>query len=103
MSNSKPPVKTSQGVSQFLSRVAATPVRKTAGDVGRLIFAMDATASREPSWDHACHLQGEMFSATDSLGGLSVQLCFYRGFAEFRANDWCTDTGALLKQMSAVR
>ncbi len=64
---------------------------------------MDATASREPTWDHACHLQGEMFSATDSLGGLSVQLCYYRGFAEFRALEWCTDTATLLRQMSAVR
>ena len=50
-------------------------VRSSAG-AGRLLFAMDATASREPSWDQACHLQAEMFGATDGLGGLEVQLVF---------------------------
>ena len=43
------------------------------------MFAMDATASREPTWDQACDLQAEMFPATDGLGGLEVQLVFYRG------------------------
>ena len=41
---------------------------------GRLIFALDATASRDPTWDRACQLQGEMFEATASLGGLDIQL-----------------------------
>ena len=47
-------------VEAFLKKVALTarPV-KTAGR-GRLIFAMDATASREPTWDRACHIQAEM-------------------------------------------
>ena len=35
---------------------------------GRLIFALDATASREPTWDRACRMQGEMFEATAGLG-----------------------------------
>jgi len=43
------------------------------------MFAMDATASRKPTWDHACHLQAQMFEATDGLGGLAIQLCYYRG------------------------
>ena len=103
MSDKKIQVVTSPGVNQFLSKVATTPVNKSSAEKGRLVFAMDATASREPTWDHACHLQGEMFSATDTLGGLSVQLCYYRGFAEFRADPWCDSTSALLSQMSAVR
>ncbi len=70
---------------------------------GRLIFAMDATASREPSWDTACHIQGEMFRETSSLGGLSIQLAYYRGFGEFHAGDWSTDGDALLRQMTRVR
>jgi hypothetical protein len=101
MSNKKTPVVTSSGVNQFLSKVAATPIK--ASGKGRLMFAMDATASREPTWDHACHLQGEMFNATDALGGLSIQLCFYRGFAEFKANEWCDSRTTLLQQMSAVQ
>ena len=103
MSKKKSLTTSSQGVNQFLNKVASTPTRKAAGDVGRLIFAMDATASREPTWDNACHLQGEMFMATAPLGGLAIQLCYYRGFMEFRALDWCEDTATLLRQMSAVR
>ena len=46
------------------------------GGRGRLIFALDATASREPTWDRACRIQGEMFEATAALGGLDIQLVF---------------------------
>lgn len=69
---------------------------------GRLIFAMDATASREPSWDNACHIQGEMFLATDALGGLDVQLVFYRGFGECKASPWVSSSEDLVKRMTAV-
>ena len=48
-------------VDAFLSQVAAIPARGNTGGRGRLIFAMDATASREPSWDQASHLQAQMF------------------------------------------
>jgi len=83
----KLPRKSSAGdVDAFLRKVAATPAAKTSGVRGRLIFAMDATASREPSWDQACQLQGEMFQETAALGGLDVQLCYYRGFNEFQAS-----------------
>jgi len=36
------------------------------------------------AWDQACRLQGEMFEATTAMGGLDVQLVFYRGFDECR-------------------
>ena len=103
MGDKKIPEVANRGVSQFLSKVASTPVKKASADQGRLMFAMDATASREPTWDHACHLQGEMFTETDNLGGLSIQLCYYRGFAQFHANPWCNNASALFGQMSAVR
>lgn len=91
-------------VADFLAKVAATPAPAVdAGARGRLMFAMDATASREPTWDRACQIQGEMFETTASLGGLDVQLCSYRGFNEFRASPWVTDARALARQMSAVR
>jgi hypothetical protein len=64
---------------------------------------MDATASREPTWDRACHIQGEMFSATDGLGGLEVQLVFYRGFGECKASPWVDNPQALVRRMTAVR
>lgn len=91
-------------VDAFLRQLAATPPNRAAGvRRGRLIFAMDATASREPTWDRACHLQGEMFEATEALGGLDVQLVFYRGFRECKASPWVSDTADLLRRMTAVR
>ena len=76
----KPVTTNSTEVSQFLEKVAITPVQHDAKAEGRLLFAMDATASRETTWDRACHLQGQMFQATEGIGSLAVQLCYYRGF-----------------------
>ncbi len=78
------------------------PPSRSAGTKGRLIFALDATASRQPTWDRAQHIQGEMFEAAAGLGGLEVQLVFYRGFGECKASPWVGDAGALLGRMTAV-
>lgn len=58
-----------------------------AAGTGRLIFALDATASRRPTWDMACQLQAQMFEEVKTIGGLSVQLVFYRGLHECRASN----------------
>ena len=52
----------------FLREIERLPSTRGGGR-GRLLFAMDATASREPTWDHACGIQGEMFVAADALVG----------------------------------
>jgi hypothetical protein len=57
---------------------------------GRLIFALDATASRQQTWDHACQLQGEMFKEAARIGGLEIQLVYYRGLEEFQHSGWTT-------------
>lgn len=88
-------------VAEFLRRVAATPVRST-GARGRLIFAMDATASREPTWHNACEIQGQMFAETATLGGLDIQLCYYRGLGEFDAGPWLSRSADLLARMRSV-
>ena len=90
-------------VDAFLRRASAVPAPDRGGGRGRLIFALDATASREPTWDRACHLQAEMFAATHSLGGLDVQLVFYRGFRECKSSPWVSDSQALLQRMLKVR
>lgn len=90
-------------VADFLNKVAATASTRPAGESGRLIFAMDATASREPTWDRACHIQGEMFSETAALGGLQVQLVYYRGFGECQASRWAVNAKELLRFMTSVR
>jgi len=57
---------------------------KTSSRKSRLIFALDATGSREPTWDMACGLQSEMFREVESVGALlDVQLVFYRGAAPY--------------------
>ena len=90
-------------VDQFLQKVASAPVTNTSGKAGRLVFALDATASREATWDQATQLQAEMFSSAQSLGGLEVQLCYFRGFAEFRASSWTKQSDRLLKQMTGIQ
>jgi hypothetical protein len=104
MSDGKLPSKAPSGdVTAFLDKLARTPApRNAAGARGRLIFAMDATASREPSWDRACKLQGEMFKETAALGGLEVQLVYYRGFGECLASKWADSADKLLRAMTAV-
>lgn len=89
-------------VEAFLRQVAAMPAARPASGRGRLIFAMDATASREPSWDQACKIQGEMFEATAALGGLNIQLVFYRGFNECKASRWLSNARSLHAAMRAV-
>jgi len=64
---------------------------------------MDATASREATWKKACDIQAEMFRNTASIGGLQVQLCFYRGLVDFTSSDWLKDPDALLATMRSVR
>lgn len=93
---------TTDDVNAFLSKVASSPVIKRADERGRLVFAMDATASREPTWDHACHIQGEMFTQTDALGGLEVQLVYYRGLGQCAASPWLRRSTDLLSKMSEV-
>lgn len=89
-------------VEAFLRQVKAMPALRPAGGRGRLIFALDATASREASWDRACRLQGEMFEAAAALGGLDVQLVFYRGFDECKASRWLGGAKDLHRAMRSV-
>lgn len=63
---------------------------------------MDATASREPTWDRACQIQGEMFEAASGLGGIEIQLVYYRGFSECKASRWLHAAAELHDAMRAV-
>src|SRR5262249_43385690 len=69
---------------------------------GRLIFALDATASRQPTWDTACMLQAEMFREVATIGGLDMQLVYYRGLNECRASRWISHPDQLAKTMSQI-
>jgi hypothetical protein len=81
-------------LASFLARV--DPVRR------RLIFALDATASRQPTWDQAMHLQAQMFETVADMGGLDVQLVYFRGHAECSASRWVSDARALRSIMTGI-
>ena len=89
-------------VDAFLEQVRAMPAKSRGGRRGRLIFSMDATMSRQPTWDRALHLQTEMFRETVKIGGLDVQLVFFRGFDECKASKWVSDGKALARVMTKV-
>jgi hypothetical protein len=112
MAKSNAPVKTgttqkpasaAEDVSSFLEQVKRMPpAERRAGERGRLIFGMDATMSRQPTWDRALQIQSEMFIETEKIGGLDVQLIYFRGFNECRASKWASEPSALARMMTGV-
>ncbi len=75
VSDNKKLVSADKNVTEFLEKVARTPVPVRSDQPARLVFALDATLSRSPTWDTASQLQAQMFKETADLGGLSIQLC----------------------------
>ena len=68
---------------------------------GRLMFALDATASREPTWAIARDLQTKMFREVAPVGKLDVQLVYYRG-DECRASKWVSSGEQLAHLMNRI-
>lgn len=89
-------------VQQLLDRLKGMAPSTPTPRGGQLIFSLDATASREPTWDRACHIQGAMFEATAALGGLETQLVFYRGFNECKASRWVRSAAEMHRIMRSV-
>ena len=91
----------SLAVQEFLtkSKQLATPNNSA----GRLLFAMDATASRENSWDMACQIQADMFMSTQMMGSLEISLCYFHGYNEFKHFPWTQNAKNLRDQMLQVR
>ncbi|HZJ13194.1 MAG TPA: VWA domain-containing protein [Methyloceanibacter sp.] len=87
-------------VDAFIDEVRA--LKPVGSGPGRLIFAMDATMSRQPSWDLALELQDDMFKAVKAVGGLDVQLVYFRGFNECQASKWVGNPDALARLMRQV-
>ena len=87
---------------QLSARVAALLEKTRRSRRGRLIFALDATASREAMWDVAARLQASMFQEAAAVGGLDVQLVYYRGTDECRFSRWAGDANELAGTMTKV-
>jgi len=90
----------SREVDAFLSKAARVPALSQVK--GRLVFAIDATMSRQATWDRAANIQTDMFSVAQAIGGLGVQLVYFRGFGEFRASEWTTSPSVLGRRMQEV-
>ena len=93
----------SAAVAAFLEQAARVPaLRPAPNTIARLIFAIDATASRERTWDQAAGLTAEMLQAAQGIGGLALSLAYYRGFGEFRATPFLQDAQDLARRLSGV-
>ncbi|WP_091916783.1 hypothetical protein [Mesorhizobium sp. YR577] len=113
MTEKKPPVpvgnrgapaarhSSAQDVEAFVRQARALGVGKGPGS-GRLILALDATMSRQPTWDLACSLQAEMFDAVQHAGSLNVQLVYFRGLGECRSSQFVADTASLKRLMMRI-
>ena len=89
-------------IDSFLAKVKGLTPGGAPGQRGRLIFALDATMSRQPMWDTACQLQAEMFREAGAIGGLDVQLVYYRGLGECRASRWVSQAERLAGLMEQI-
>jgi hypothetical protein len=89
-------------IESFLAQVKTLGPRSAPGQRGRLIFALDATMSRQPTWNTARRLQSEMFREAAGIGGLDIQLVYFRGLNECGASQWVADSGKLATLMSRI-
>ena len=92
-------------VKRFLAVAKTHPPVASKAATRRILFALDATASREPTWDLAMNLHAELFQAATGAsagGATAVQLAYYRGHNEFHASPWSTSPAALLRHMTGV-
>ena len=96
------PASSKPEIDAFLEQVRAQGPAVTAGKGGRLIFALDATMSRQPTWDTACALQADMFREAASVGGLDIQLIYFRGLNECRASGWVQNGEKLAALMGRI-
>jgi hypothetical protein len=68
----------------------------------RLVFVIDATASREEAWDAATTMQAAMFAEAAKLGALDVQLVYFGG-DRLQATEWTSNPHTLSTTMRGIR
>jgi hypothetical protein len=93
------PTSHTKRVADFLSKVQAS-------HRGRLIFIVDATGSRQPTWDASARLQAQMFEEAGKLGTLDVQLVYFSGLEEYmgecKPSGWTSDGREMARLMARV-
>jgi len=93
---------TSDEVSAFLDAVKEMPLATGSSERGKLILALDATASRQAAWNQAMTLTGDMFTQARGIGMLDIQLVYYRGYDECRSSRWLSSADQLVAMMHKV-
>ncbi len=96
----KPPAASAR--SEIAAFLGAARQTRDLAQAGRLVIALDATMSRQPTWDRACTIQAEMFTAAGKVGELAMQLVYFRGFGECAASKWVSDARALAGLMTRI-
>ena len=91
----------SDEIAAFVAKARAMAPAAT-GARGRLVFALDATMSRQPTWDMACALQADMFREAEAIGSLDIRLVYYRGLNECRASGWISSSEQLARLMGRI-
>jgi hypothetical protein len=99
MTGSLTPRSASTQIDAFLNEAGQALAR---ADRGRLIFALDATLSRQRTWDLAQSLQAKMFDVAADVGGLDVQLVYFRGHGECRASRFVDEGRGLAGLMAKI-
>ncbi|GIX17033.1 MAG: hypothetical protein KatS3mg119_1219 [Rhodothalassiaceae bacterium] len=103
-------------VARFLAELEArAPARSRAGSRqvpadatgaaaprANLLFALDATMSRQPTWDLAVSIQADMFLEAAKFGGLAIKLVYFRGLGECRATGFVRDPVKLAELMTGI-
>src|ERR1700689_3278238 len=97
----EPAPSAAEDIAAFVAKARAMSPH-AAGARGRLVFALDATMSRQPTWDMACALQADMFREAAALGSLDIRLVYYRGNNECRTTGWISDSAHLARLMSGI-
>lgn len=90
-----------RSIDAFLAEADKTQL-PTSRATHRLVFALDATASRQPTWDLAAETHDSLFAEAEKLGNVAIQLCYYRGVNEFHASPWTTTPRTLRDAMQRV-
>ena len=88
-------------IAAFVARARAMSPR-AAGARGRLVFALDATMSRQPTWDMACTLQADMFREAASIGSLDIRLVSTAASIGATPAGWISNSARLAKLMSKI-
>src|SRR5260370_17645700 len=91
----------SEAIAAFVAKARAMSPHAP-GAKGRLVFALDATMSRQPTWDMACALQADMFREAAALGSLDIRLVYYPGLNDCRAPDWVSSSAQLANLMVKI-